>query len=71
MSQSRRSYRPRVEALEERTTPATTPNTHVLDIVPPPPSSAPSHQVLITQSACHAISAQATAASAGKVSCSL
>jgi hypothetical protein len=70
MSQSRRSHRPRIEALEDRTTPSTTPTTHVLTITPPPSSSAPSHQVLITQSACHAINAHAAEAS-GKLSCSL
>ena len=59
MSRSRRSYRPQIQALEDRDTPSTTPTTHVLDIVPPPSSSAPSHHILITQSACHAIDAHA------------
>ena len=68
MSQSRRSRRPRIEALEERATPS--PPTHVLNITPPPPSSAPSHQVLITQSACHAIDAHAEEAS-GVLSCNI
>jgi len=67
MSQSRRSRRPRIEALEERATPSPT---HVLNIDPPPPSSAPSHQVLITQSACHAIDAHAEEAS-GVLSCAI
>jgi len=70
MSQSPRSCRPQIEALEDRDTPSTTPTTHVLDIVPPPSSAAPSHQVLITQSACHAIDAHAAEAS-GKLSCAL
>src|SRR5262249_62032837 len=47
MSQSRRSYRPQIEALEERDTPSTPPTTHVLTIVPPPHSSAPIQQVLV------------------------
>jgi hypothetical protein len=70
MSQARRSYRPQIEALEKRDTPSTTPTTHVLDIVPPQSSSAPSLHILITQSACHAIDAHAAEAS-GKLSCSL
>ena len=70
MTQSRRSYRPQIEALEERTTPSTPPTTHVLNIVPPPSSAAPSQQVLITQSACHAIQTHAAEAS-GKLSCAI
>jgi hypothetical protein len=67
MSQSRRSCHPRIEALEKRATPTPT---HVLIIDPPAPSAAPTHEVLITQSACHAIDAHAEEAS-GVLSCNL
>jgi hypothetical protein len=69
MSQSRRSCRLRIEVLEERATPTPTP-AHVLIIDPPAPSAAPTHQVLITQSACHAIDAHAEEAS-GVLSCNI
>ncbi len=68
MSQSRRSRRPRIEALEDRATPSAS-LVHTVTIDPPPPSSAPTHEVLVPAAACDRITHEGKAG--GIVTCSI
>jgi hypothetical protein len=68
MSQSRRSRRPRIEALEERATLSAS-LVHTVTINPPPPSSAPTHEVLVPVNACQGITHEGKAG--GIVTCSI
>jgi hypothetical protein len=68
MSQSRRSRRSRMEALEDRAAPSAS-LVHTVTINPPPPSAAPTQEVLVPVNACHGIFHDGKAG--GIVTCSI